>query len=154
MFSMSAWLVIAAVMAVTAATVVTFVLGGRRLAAVPRSWEPTSTNDFRRRVGFIKVAEGAVGAAIANEQRENLFARILATTNKQQPDQRVKYWPHGNGLEFRCRWTGREWVPAPPMFDRAEVWIEGIPVSSEVEKNRQDAGMRDCADVSTGSENS
>jgi hypothetical protein len=40
------------------------------------------------------------------------------------------------------------------MFDRAEVWIEGIPVSSEVEKNRQDAGMRDCADVSTGSENS
>lgn len=154
MFSKSEWLLVAAVLFAIIVAIMAFVMTGRRLAAVPRSWEPNTSNDFRRRVGFIKVAEGLVGATLAHEQREALLKRLRITTDKQPADRRVKLWPHENALEFRCRWTGREWVPAPPMFDRAEVWIEGIAVSSEVEQNRQNAGMRDCDDELTDCENS
>lgn len=154
MFSKSEWLLVAVVLFAIIVAIMAFVMIGRRLAAVPRSWEPNASNDFRRRVGFVKVAEGSVGATLAHEQRETLLARIRVTTDKQPPDRRVKRWPHANALEFRCRWTGREWVPAPPMFDRAEVWVEGIAVSSEVEQNRQNAGMRDCDDALTDCENS
>lgn len=151
--NMSAWLTIALSLFALFVFAVTFLLFGRRLARIPRSWEPTSKSVFRQKVGFIYCAGNAVGVVLANEQREHLWARIKATTEKQSPDQRIKLWPHGDALEFRCRWTGRGWEPAPPMFDRAEVWTEGVLPDSDVAQNRLAAGMKDCEDdLHTGCE--